>query len=352
MRNLSRANSPRGSPRQSIASVYDDIIVHKSDYVHTNPNEAYSYVYPPTGNIYEEPEVNPKKKLPPMSQQPRPLQELGSYYYGSPAATPLPPLPEPKKVTRSSTKMYESKPTIKVEEEEQIRRDSMDSYVSIDSTDIGTEKREDSPPPLQKSKSIPKKIDTLSEISLENVSNLNSNEVQLWVLLQMQKVVQKMEYSTQSSVKSPSHPPLPPNPPPLDEIEEIYDQAVDDDGRDFESSNVSKIPFQHRPRSVMVKKLYRQERAAIEGKRYQDSRPRSSTDASQLSGSAHSGRPPIKPKPDRLRKLMSKSCDYYHNSIISINAVIERVSRAIPAELRQKREVTQEEMICKLLIFM
>ena len=59
-----------------------------------------------------------------------------------------------------------------------------DSYVEIVHTD---------PPAPSRNATIPKEMDSITEISLESLHNLDPKEVQLWMLLQMQKMVQKME---------------------------------------------------------------------------------------------------------------------------------------------------------------
>ena len=66
------------------------------------------------------------------------------------------------------------------------------SYIEIVQTD---------PPFPSRSATIPKELDSITEISLENLDNLDPKEVQLWMLLHMQKMVQKMEdvYGTSTS---------------------------------------------------------------------------------------------------------------------------------------------------------
>jgi hypothetical protein len=100
---------------------------------------------------------------------------------------------------------------------------------------------------------IPRKLESVTEISLENLSNLGPKQAQLWMLLNMQKMVQKMDkmeevYGStqsfapkadrQSSMTKPVPPPkptplrgnvevpTPPHYPPPEEIEEIYDEDI------------------------------------------------------------------------------------------------------------------------------
>ena len=126
---------------------------------------------------------------------------------------------------------------------EELEQEDDDSYIEITASIPSTPKR---------SATIPKKLESVTEISLENLSNLGPKQAQLWMLLNMQKMVQKMEKmeevygSTQSmsskadrqSITKPMPPPkpaplcgkakapAPPNYPPPEEIEEIYDEDI------------------------------------------------------------------------------------------------------------------------------
>ena len=78
----------------------------------------------------------------------------------------------------------------------------------------------------QKSASIPRNLSSLFELSIDDLSDLTQSEVQVWMLLQMQKMVQKMEdvYETAPAVLSPKltdKQPIPSLPPQevQDEIE-------------------------------------------------------------------------------------------------------------------------------------
>ena len=105
------------------------------------------------------------------------------------------------------------------------------------------------PPAPRRSATIPKELKSIAEISLENLANLDPMEAQLWMLLHMQKVVQKMEQVYDSpqplSPRADKHPitkprsppksaklldkakaPAPPSSPPSEEIEEIYDEDI------------------------------------------------------------------------------------------------------------------------------
>ena len=48
-------------------------------------------------------------------------------------------------------------------------------------------------PTIPRSSTIPKTLESVSEITLENLTNLDQKQAQLWMLLQMQKLVQRME---------------------------------------------------------------------------------------------------------------------------------------------------------------
>ena len=126
---------------------------------------------------------------------------------------------------------------------EELEQEDDDSYIEIAASIPSTPKR---------NATIPKKLESVTEISLENLSNLGPKQAQLWMLLNMQKMVQKMEKmeevygSTQplsskaerQSLTKPIPPPkptllcgkaeapAPPNYPPPEEIEEIYDEDI------------------------------------------------------------------------------------------------------------------------------
>lgn len=60
--------------------------------------------------------------------------------------------------------------------------------------------------PVKKSASFPRNLSTFSELSLDDLSNLSQSEIQTWTLIQMQKLVQKMEnvYETIPEARSPT----------------------------------------------------------------------------------------------------------------------------------------------------
>ena len=81
----------------------------------------------------------------------------------------------------------------------------------------------------QKSASIPRNLSSLYELSLEDLSDLTQSEAQVWMLLQMQKMVQKMEdvYETAPAILSPklsSKQRLPS--PPHQEVQDEKDRST------------------------------------------------------------------------------------------------------------------------------
>lgn len=107
-----------------------------------------------------------------------------------------------------------------------------DSYVEIVQTN---------PPAPSRNVTIPKEMDSITEISSENLDNLDPKEVQLWMLLQMQKMVQKMEdvYGTSQPMsprasKRPTTKPYskakaPPPPSSLDPPSEVMKETDHED---------------------------------------------------------------------------------------------------------------------------
>ena len=83
----------------------------------------------------------------------------------------------------------------------------------------------------QKSASIPRDLSSLFERSLDDLSELTQSEIQVWMLLQMQKMVQKMEdvYETAPAILSPKlteKQPIP-SPPPQEVQGEIEEEHRD-----------------------------------------------------------------------------------------------------------------------------
>ena len=76
------------------------------------------------------------------------------------------------------------------------------------------------PPPPRRNITVPRELGSISEITLENLTNLDPKEAQLWMLNQMQKMIQKMEdiydapeLVTPSANKRQSKKPKPKPPP-------------------------------------------------------------------------------------------------------------------------------------------
>ena len=78
-----------------------------------------------------------------------------------------------------------------------------------------------SPPP--RSSTVPKHLEMITEISLEHLHKLDPKEAQLWMLIQMQKMIQKMEdVHDTSQVSSTKKRQNPPQQKPVDSQEELY----------------------------------------------------------------------------------------------------------------------------------
>ena len=102
--------------------------------------------------------------------------------------------------------------TFKIQDDDEDDDDDIEIYDDVcpeelfDYEDLSTEVS--SPPP--RSSTVPKHLEATSEISLEHLNKLDPKEAQLWMLIQMQKVIQKMEdvYDTPqiSSTKKQKNP--------------------------------------------------------------------------------------------------------------------------------------------------
>ena len=117
---------------------------------------------------------------------------------------PSPPLPDPK-----------SLPPFAIEEISTLQKVSQSRHSQS----------------ISKSSTIPRVMSSLQELSIDNLSDhdLTPNEVQVWMLLQMQKMVQKMEdvYETGPQAFTPhtaSKRPVPP--PPLEETHHSRQQST------------------------------------------------------------------------------------------------------------------------------
>ena len=365
----SSSSSSNYHERPLSVAEYEDI-----EYIRTHSNEAYvSHQPPQSGPVYDEPNTTTKRPLSPgapLLQQKNegfPPGDLASYY-DEPSEITSKPSAQTKTPLSPMHNMITSKSI-------QQNVDSSDNcYVDM----IKSESDDHSdtlPPPLQlqKSQSIPRRLETLSDISLENLSNLNSNDIQLLMLLQMQKVVQDTAEVTRNLGRSrvdgfeqpQACPPCPPPfLPPLEEIEEIYDE---DEGDDYYNQPSADTLSKSRPQSCRVKKSYPEETSTTSGVGFQELRHRANTTViatgivaphSHLKSthqhvipSAHP--PPLKPKPDTLgtglpyNNIITGS---HHNNVIIMHAIIiatKKVRSMIPATVRQKREAAHEEMISK-----
>ena len=232
--------------------------IEEYDTIHTSPNEAYSILsyqkqqrpQSPPAAIYDEPNTIPRTRMPkppsqPSGQTPHSPSGIEAATYEEPLTITVPPLTQ-KETSGSSTNLEES---TKLENSEEDHYTYVKDSGSMDSGTCTYEKVR-SPPRPRKSETVPKNLESFSEISLEDLSNLNSNEVQLWTLLQMQKMVRKMEniYDTTEAVRPPTSrskqekseqpqklnlpPPHPPPFPPPQEIEELYDEDIGDEAFD------------------------------------------------------------------------------------------------------------------------
>ena len=209
---------------------------------------------------------------------------------------------------------------------------SEDNFVDKIKSESGAKESSDTtqlPPHLKKSQSIPQRLEALSELSLENLSSLDPKDVQIWMLLQMQRMVKDTMEVTKTLAHrsrgdmfeqpptshqpsaSPPPPPPPPYPPPPGDTEPIYDEDV---GEDY--YNQSNVEAPSRSFSCSVTPSYHKVRSTTSRKAYQEPRQRSNTTLNargtivsllqpivprqRSRQSAH--HPPIKPKPDILGK--------------------------------------------------
>ena len=248
--------------------------IEEYDNIHTSSNQAYSLLpyqkqqqlQPPPAAIYDEPNTISRTQMPKPPSQPSKHSQSGvePATYDEPLTITVPPLTQ-EETSNSSTKLEESTTSVNSEEDHYIH------MKGIGSVDNGAYETVWSPP--QKSETVPKNLEAMSEIALEDLSNLNSNEVQLLTLLQMQKMIQKLENvydtSTTEAIRPPNsrskskqekpeqsqklnlpppHPSPPPFPPPQ-ELEELYDEDIGDEAFHQQLTHQEKLnlPPSHPP---------------------------------------------------------------------------------------------------------
>lgn len=153
------------------------------------------------------------------------------------------------------------------------------------------------PSQIKKSVTVPKGLSTLAELSIEDPPSMDPGEAQLWLLNQMQKLVEKFA----GIYESTSVGPLPENihgKAQLREIEEIYDEVQDEP---------SAPPIPPRTYSCSIQAA---SESAVSGKasktfRHSKSIPSASPTDIKLERSPQ--RPPVRPKPDSQGMLNCNS---------------------------------------------
>ena len=137
--------------------------------------------------------------------------------------------------SHSTVKIFNPIPSVTDSEDEgdevyEDLPDDSDLYEAAESSYTEMEAR----PTMQRSTTIPKTLESISEIALENLTNLDQKQAQLWMLLQMQKMVQRMEDVYEPLKPSANNQPKPepsisarsPAFHPSQETEEEYDDNI------------------------------------------------------------------------------------------------------------------------------
>ena len=227
-------------PRPPSTVIYDEPDVPIGSLVKSNPPAEYDdpILIPGPVQAQIEPEVHPPTEV----EYDEPIQPQAS---------------RRKQSTKSSTRSLIQSQSQK--ELQSHKEDSDDDYNDEIYCDVPEELVQDDAyieivqtadlPAPRRNATIPKELNSIAEISLENLSNLNPMEAQLWMLLHMQKMVQKMEEvydspqplsprANKNPITKPSTSlkpaelfdkakvPAPPSSPPSEEIEEIYDEDI------------------------------------------------------------------------------------------------------------------------------
>ena len=315
---------------------YEPIIQGSS----TEAGEAYSYARVSRSDLHHQPQLQERKDLkslyddpddPIMTQaqiasQNRPTTKLSPLEYENPAkarrARARSKSPSKAPLATTERVVPDNQATVPpagprqgvhlTVSEDKDTYDDVDATASIDMYEDMSQSNQ----PLQVIKSprrsvtVPKELSTLAETSVENLSVMNPNEAQLWLLNQMQKLVEKFAGVYESTAIGPLPKTAVGTPTksnrgellPTQEIKEVYDE-------DLGEEPIPPVP--PRTYSCTVQKteetstsgraISRQYKSAY----VRNKVPPSSTNTKPLAAkkSPHHHRPPLQPKPDSPSKL-------------------------------------------------
>ena len=167
--------------------------------------------------IYDEPDNISTPQISHLVEEPGPLSAADTEYEpvmpdpsAMPPLTEKPPIQGTSEETKFSLNVYDD-----TTDHDCYTELPQELYDDVDS-DL-SENAQASPPP-RRNITVPKELELISEVTLESLTNLDVKEAQLWMLLQMQKMVQKMEDVYDMPQASTKHPnpkqntPKPPSP--------------------------------------------------------------------------------------------------------------------------------------------
>lgn len=133
-----------------------------------------------------------------IPQVPYPTKQATNREYDEPimldpSARPV-PLPTIEPPTQGESE--ETKFSLNVDDD--ANNSDNDIYVALpqelyDNIDSDLVENVETSPSLRRNITVPREIESVSEVTLESLTTLDAKEAQLWMLLQMQKMVQKME---------------------------------------------------------------------------------------------------------------------------------------------------------------
>ena len=314
---------------------YDEPIMIPQAQIEPVPQKKTKNIHPPTEMEYDEPILTPAQAS---------TQKQGTNWTHSLIQ------PQPLKEEDSDDDDDDDE-DIYCDVPEELEQE--DAYIEIVQTA--------DPPAPRRSASIPKELKSIAEISIENLANLDPMEAQLWMLLHMQKMVQKMEqvYDTpqplspranKSPITKPSAPPNPPpSSPPSEEIEEIYDEDIgpelemaDEPTRQDLYVNLDTLneAITESPPPPIPPRTYQHPSEDVASAGY-----RNRTQSEILSQDIR--RAPSESKPDRSRSYTAQP--QQSNTLPPGVSQIQSRSSLLPGlgSVRQKRETSNEEMISK-----
>lgn len=175
-----------GSYEQITHSTEEEVESDPYSYIQHNRKEPTS----PTPAIYDEPHAQVKHQAGPLpntlaaAEYEKPIESANQTPSKEPPHSLLSQTPHTEGAAASVEDFTIGDDSDIEEVYDDIDLSGEDLYIDL-SSEVHS--------PLQRRSTVPSQLQSVTEISLENVTSLDPKEAQLWMLLQMQKMIQKLE---------------------------------------------------------------------------------------------------------------------------------------------------------------